>query len=471
MKIAFVHYHLKTGGVTSVLKRQISAVQGVCDTLVLTGDRASTALPCSVIEISGLGYDQPGVSPPDAEQVADRMLRALSGTWPGGCDILHVHNPTLAKNRNFLQIIKLLQQAGVNLFLQIHDFAEDGRPDLYFRAEAYPADCHYGVINARDAVFLLGSGLDRAGLHHIPNAVQGMPANDFQARQRQVLYPVRAIRRKNHGEAILLSMFFKENRRLAITQPPNSPADAASYRDWTHWVNRNRLCVDFEVGKNTDFASLLQRSCSVVTTSIAEGFGLSFLEPWTAGKLLWGRRLNHICEDFEKSGIRLDHLYDRLDIPLVWIDAAAFSRDWHAAVQRAVRSYGLPVSEEMAGCAFARMTRGEIVDFGMLSEKYQRQVLTHLIAASSDRNQLTALNPWLSCPGALPDPEAGAIIEENRRAALQHYGMPLYRIRLLKIYDQVRSHPVCQRIDKIALCTAFFDLDRFSLLKWGTYDG
>ena len=37
MKIALMHYHLKTGGVTTVIKQQIRAVRGICETLVLTG--------------------------------------------------------------------------------------------------------------------------------------------------------------------------------------------------------------------------------------------------------------------------------------------------------------------------------------------------------------------------------------------------------------------------------------------------
>jgi hypothetical protein len=158
MKIAFVHYHLKTGGVTTVLRRQIAAIQGACETLVLTGDRAANELPCKVVEIPGLGYDQPGAFPTAPDMVAERVLKALSEKWPGGCDVLHVHNPTLAKNRQFLQIIKRLQQSGVNLFLQIHDFAEDGRPHVYFEEE-YPENCHYGVINTRDAKSLLAAGL------------------------------------------------------------------------------------------------------------------------------------------------------------------------------------------------------------------------------------------------------------------------------------------------------------------------
>jgi len=468
MKIAFIHYHLKTGGVTTVLKRQIAAIQGACDALVLTGDRAATALPCKVVEIPELGYDQPDVSPPAADRVAERVLKALNGKWPGGCDVLHIHNSTLAKNRQFLQIIKRLQQSGVNLFLQIHDFAEDGRPDLYFD-EDYPTDCHYGVINARDAGILMGAGLDGSGLHHIPNAVEGISVNRCRCPKPQILYPVRALRRKNLGEAILLSMFFNNGQRLAVTQPPNSPTDTASYRDWIDWVRKNHLYVDFEVGKDTDFALLVESSESIVTTSISEGFGLAFLEPWTAGKLLWGRRIADICGDFEENGIRLDFLYDRLDVPLAWLDADAFSRGWHHSVFSAIERYGHKVAADTVNCAFARLTHDEMVDFGILSEKFQRQVLTRLIADVSVKAELISLNAWLAHPGEVVG--SSAIIENNRTAALQHYGANQYRDRLLEIYDRIVNHPVCHCIDKPALRDAFLDLDRFSLLRWGAYEG
>jgi hypothetical protein len=109
-----------------------------------------------------------------------------------------------------------------------------------------------------------------------------------------------------------------------------------------------------------------------------------------------------------------------------------------------------------------------MLDFGLLSEKFQRQVLTRLIADPSTKAKLISLNPWLSHPGAVSD--STAIIEKNQRAVLQYYGTQQYRHRLLAIYDQVVNHPVCHRIDKGALRDAFFDLDRFSLLKWGAYE-
>ena len=36
MKIAFLHYHLKTGGVTTVIRQQIEAIQKDCETLAIS---------------------------------------------------------------------------------------------------------------------------------------------------------------------------------------------------------------------------------------------------------------------------------------------------------------------------------------------------------------------------------------------------------------------------------------------------
>jgi glycosyltransferase involved in cell wall biosynthesis len=468
MKIAFLHYHLKTGGVTTVLKGQIAALQGVCDVLVLTGDRAGTVLPCDVIEIPELGYDLPGSSPPPPEIIADKVLKSLSHAWPGGCDVLHVHNPTLAKNRQFLRILKRLQQSGINLFLQIHDFSEDGRPGVYFW-EDYPANCHYGIINARDGRMLIEAGLDASGVHLIPNPILPLSIDRNRRPKPFVLYPVRAIRRKNIGEAILLSLFLKNGHHLALTQPPNSPSDLQGYHDWKAYVDNYRMKVVFEAGKAVDFSDLLGAAAWMLTTSIAEGFGFSFLEPWTVGKVLWGRRLKDICEDFEGNGVRLNHLYDRLNVPLDWFDADAFSRKWHATVLGVVDTYGHTVAPDVADRRFAGLTRGGLVDFGILNETFQRQILSRLIGDPSARLDLVSLNAWLAQPGTVSD--ASAMIEANCRAVARHYSLEKCRYRLLEIYEKVIHHPVCHRIDKRMLLDAFFDIERFSLLKWSPYDG
>lgn len=466
MKIVLIHYHLKTGGVTTVLRQQIAALRGVCDLLVLTGDRAAAKLPCPVVQLPALAYDRPGVQPPPPARIADQVLRAIRRQWPGGCDVLHIHNPILAKNRQFLQLIHLLQQAGINLFLQVHDFAEDGRPDVYFE-DAYPTDCHYGVINRRDFRILRKAGLTPDGLHLIPNAVRSIPLNGNCSAKRQVIYPVRAIRRKNLGEAVLLSLFFNRNQRLVITQPPNSPTDMASYRDWVAWVNANRLPIVFEAGKKEAFASLLSASESVITTSITEGFGLAFLEPWTAGKPLWGRRLDDICIEHEDNGVDLQSLYSRIDVPLGWIGATDYRQRWHAAVHAAANRYGHAIPAEVVSRGFHRATRGGVIDFGMLNETCQRRVLARLVTQASSRDELVGLNPRLAHADDVTD--ASTLIARNRKAIRQHHSSNRYRQQLLEVYGQVNAVPVRQRIDKGSLIESFFDLDRFALLKWEAY--
>jgi glycosyltransferase involved in cell wall biosynthesis len=468
MKIAFLHYHLKTGGVTTVLKRQVSALQGRCEILVLTGDRAGATLPCRIEEIPGIGYDRPDICLPPPKITADRVLKTLFDIWPKGCDVLHVHNPTLAKNKNFLQCIKHLQACGIRLFLQIHDFAEDGRPGVYSR-ESYPADCHYGVINGRDKRILIDAGLKVSGVHLIPNAIYPLTTGPGFFPEKLVLYPVRAIRRKNIGEAVLLSLYLEQDQYLGITQPPNSQTDIESYQDWRTFVKKNRLKIQFNIGRRYDFAALAGAASSMVTTSIAEGFGFAFLEPWTAGKVLQGRRLGNICTDFEGNGLCLNFLYDQLDVPLEWFDADGFFQGWQRTVKDTAETLGHTVAQESINHFITRRVHDGVMDFGLLNERCQRQVLSHLLSDPAAKKYLTSLNPRIIF--ADPENDMSEILENNRSVVTEHYGAENCREQLLSIYERVIHDPVHQRVDKKVLLDAFFDLDRFSLLKWGTYDG
>lgn len=463
MKVGLIHYHLKTGGVTTVLRQQIAALHGEAETLLLTGDRARAALPCPIVEIAGLGYDCPGREDVP-ERVAAEVMAAIEAHWPGGCDLLHIHNPTLAKNRRFLKIIKQLQVVGPPLLLQIHDFAEDGRPRAYF-AGTYPEDVHYAVINSRDRRFLIDAGLDPAGVHHLPNAIRPLPIEPDLLPTPQVLYPVRAIRRKNLGEAILLARFFPPGHRLAITQPPNSAADMPAYRAWKRFAAERSLNVDFEQGCKRDFGELVGGAQSIVTTSVTEGFGFAFLEPWSAGKMLWGRHLAAPCDDFTAAGVDLSALYGRIDVRLAWFDAAAFRRRWRSAVHAGARAYGFVAAPDDVDAALVRMTGREVVDFGLLSERFQREVIVRVQSEAVIRAELTELNPWIDV--VAKEHNRAQMIAANRAIVARRYGLENYRRSLLEVYEHVIGGPVFHRIDKKVLWRSFFNLDRFSLLQWG----
>ena len=61
------------------------------------------------------------------------------------------------------------------------------------------------------------------------------------------------------------------------------------------------------------------------------------------------------------------------------------------------------------------------------------------------------------------------LIEKNRKAVIRNYSLKHYRQTLLTIYARVGKTMIRQRIDKRALLAEFFDLTKFSLLKWGDY--
>ena len=242
MKIALLHYHLKPGGVTTVIRHQVEALKRDCKVLLLSSAPPASAWPVPCKTIPGIGYQDDLTQSMDPEKVAAEIQLAIQEEWKEGCDLLHVHNPTLAKNFIFLDVLKALQKKGITLFLQIHDFAEDGRPQAYFE-EDYPADCHYGVINSRDYRILLNAGLQSNGLHLLSNPIKpmGVPEKPISDSD-DILYPVRAIRRKNIGEALLLSLYFRKNQALSITLPPNSPADTIAYDGWKLFFERK--CVE-----------------------------------------------------------------------------------------------------------------------------------------------------------------------------------------------------------------------------------
>jgi len=283
------------------------------------------------------------------------------------------------------------------------------------------------------------------------------------------LYPIRAIRRKNIGEAILLSLYFKDGESLAITLPPSSPADMASYGGWKTFAAEGGLNVTFDVGLRRDFASLVHSSKYLITTSISEGFGFSFLEPWTAEKVLFGRRLPGICDDFEADGIGLDHLYSRLWVPIDWVDEIAYHRKWESALLQACSHFGFEIKKEQIDRAFGAMTREGNIDFGLLDEGFQKQVISRVLARGEDYQRVVDLNPVLLRLGDLSD--KAELVQRNRRAIDRHYNETLYRGAILSAYGEVIRDRVRHRIDKKALFPRLLDLESFSLLKWGKYAG
>jgi hypothetical protein len=470
LNLVYVHYHLKPGGVTTVLRHQVQSLPSGTPALVLSGEPPSTAFPAPVAVIEGLGYDgTPGTEKQPvavAQSIAQTIDRHFNGSEKD--TLLHIHNPTLAKNTKFLDIIRHLQKMGYPLLLQIHDFAEDGRPSAYFRDADYPADCHYCVINQRDYGLLAASGLVSEGLHYLPNCVPNDQEHGQGDDQRNfVLYPVRAIRRKNIGEALLLSLFLPADCQIYITLPPNSPADFPSYRFWQHLTQDRRLPIRFEMGLRKNFQDLLRQARHVVSTSIAEGFGFTFLEPWVAGKNLEGRLLPAICNDFSDADIRMGHLYTRVDIPLAWFGRKRLIERFQDCYRRNRRLFGHAAEMPSTQSFTAPLLKAEFIDFGLLDEPLQALVIKAVQSDPARRQRLLALNPALQRMGR--HPRSHPRIQHNRDRIIETYGQITYGSRLKTIYREAVTLPVCHRIDKSRLVKEFMQFHNFNLLKWNAY--
>ena len=214
---------------------------------------------------------------------------------------------------------------------------------------------------------------------------------------------------------------------------------------------------------------LVQSAKYMITTSISEGFGFSFLEPWMANKSLWGRKLPDICIDFESNHVNLDHLYTKMLIPLDWIGVSAFKKKWIEAYRHAFGRFGQPLIATHIRDRYEGIIEDGKIDFGILNETFQKVVITRLLSNERDKNEIIRLNP------RIVDGKNDIIAEErilnNKKAVMKYYHQKDYEKRLIDIYTKVGRHVVAHEIDKSILFSMFITHTNFSLLKWSSYRG
>jgi len=462
MKIAYLHFHLKAGGVTSVIKHQVQAVEPDNETLVISSSDKCTFCNGSAVCVPELGYDSDQEAPANALMLADKIQKAITDKWPSGCDVLHVHNPTLNKNSFLIDALNILQERGIRFFLQIHDFAEDGRPNAYYK-DPYPENAHYGVINSRDYAVLLKAGLKEQGVHYVPNQVVPFPEWEV-SNSGYILYPVRGIRRKNTGEAILLSLFSPKDHPVAVTLPPNSSWEKKIHSMWRNLIRDKRLNVHLDIGLNEDFETLVRTAYFIITTSVNEGFGFAFLEPWTALKNVFGRRIEHVCKDFEETGMIFNDFYSRILIPIDFFDMEKFCLRREELIVKFGRLFGVEPDKHRINRSSYQLSEKGLIDFGMLDEQSQKQVILNLADNEKKRNRIKAINPHLEKMRI--SKEDAEVINENRQVVVREYSRDKYRQRLLDVYNKVINVDVSHSINKKVVLESFFNPVTFCILRW-----
>ncbi|MEO0796559.1 MAG: glycosyltransferase family 4 protein [Verrucomicrobiota bacterium] len=475
MRVATVHYHLKPGGVTRVMENAFAALQGRdVEMVALTSEpyTGDAALPHTVVP--GLAYTQPNEKP-DPGALWFNMRKAARDALEGEPDIWHIHNHCLGKNTAIPQVIDRIA-AEKPVLLQVHDFAEDGRPSNYASMEKlipnlkklYPqgSQVHYGLLNSRDLSYLTDCGFASQSLHLLPNPVslnklnvEKQPLPEFSDK-RLLLYPTRAIRRKNLGEILLWAAIADEDTVLATTLSPSNPTAKPIHNRWREFAKGIGLPVRFALGEETDisFPAMMAGADAIITTSVAEGFGLAFLEPYLFDQPLVGRNIPDITSDFSKAGVELNNLYDRMLVPTSWLGEDTV----RATLEQGLRAYYAAYNRDMPGhaveIAFASMTAGERIEFGRLSEPLQEKVITRLNNDSSAREAIK--------PNVLERPSQATIIA-NRELIAEAFSLEQYGENLFNIYQKVAASEIepLSYASREQVLDQFLDPRRFNLLR------
>jgi hypothetical protein len=315
-----------------------------------------------------------------------------------------------------LAIYQLARQ-GFRIVNHCHDFPED-RPEniqrlnymlahegLSLREVLYPDRIayHFAVLNTCDYNRILENGVPPDHVHILQNPVSVKAGRKREIRddlvtrlgldgkKKIITYPVRAIRRKNIGECILLAVLFEETCQFNITQAPKNPVELPAYLRWKNFCAENKIKVKFETGDIVNHEDLIGISDFCITTSSREGFGMAFLEPWLAGTPVSGRNLACITEDLRKYKLEFPRLYDRIEV----------------------------------------RTESGKRDFRDLETGEQENLILRLLGSSREKEIILGYNQFLNSLFNDIEPE---LIRKNKLIIRKHFSVTNYGKRLFALY-------------------------------------
>lgn len=474
MKIAVVHYHLEPGGVTRVIENTLDAFeqsQRRLHFVVLSGRPYFGRKIKDISVVEGLDYSNPSQTP-DPTQLRESLEKAARDSLGSAPDLWHVHNHSLGKNPALSEAIYQLAERGHPLLLHIHDFAEDGRPRNYralsaVRNRLYPSGSHirYAALNRRDHHFLADLSSGHPAPLLLPNAIPEQahdksPCEKVDLPEQLHLYPVRAVRRKNLGELALLAAAHSD-LHFANSLGPTNPEFRPKYERWKAFSAERDLPLTFGIGENPDlsFSQVVNASQALVTTSVAEGFGLGFLEPWTFGKNLYGRNIPEVTEDFAVLGLDLGHLYSRMELPLDLLSEQEIDNRIASVLKKLYADYERPLPEKALDMAKSSICQNGKIDFGRLDEPFQ-EILVSIVADSPD---LASAIQAQSNLGKL----SNRALKANCYSVVKNFSQHTYAERLWTIYKELASskHDPVDNLDGNVLLTHFLNPARINLLR------
>ncbi len=429
MRIAVFHYHFLPGGVTQVVKASAAAavkyVSGIDEITLVSGNKMNLPELTSEIreELSRSGKSGPGINStfipetgyisemdkyPDPEDIASLLSDNFAG------DLWWVHNYHIGKNPFFTEA--LLRTAAENpeqkIVLQIHDFPEEARYgnlkqiQKYVSLPLYPTtpNIRYVTINSRDREHLIDAGIPEEMVFLLNNPVE-KPKNRSSGKDLKItgkrlntifsdsspgyltnapfmVYPVRAIRRKNILEAGLIAKCSRVPVNLVVTLPGVSKSEAG-YSCLVDECFREKLIQGISSAgiiadrNKISFPEIIEFSNLIISSSVQEGFGYLFINSLQWEKPLLARDLK-ILDDFRdifKSGGQF--FYRRVIVPMDGQKIQILRKKYTEKIGL-LKNYLNNVITDKLSQNIEHMLKDQLVDFSFLSPEMQRDFLREL---------------------------------------------------------------------------------------------
>jgi uncharacterized protein (DUF1499 family) len=135
-----------------------------------------------------------------------------------------------------------------------------------------------------------------------------------------------------------------------------------------------------------------------------------------------------------------------------------------SCIKKAGAMFKVAMDDISIKAAFEEATANKVIDFGLLNEPFQKQIISTVLSSIANQKKMMRLNPFLSNPGNVSNKDE--LIQHNMEAVFLNYNRDKYREKLIDIYTKVTRDQICQKIDKQLLASEFLALSNFSLLKW-----
>ncbi len=470
--LVIFHYHLLPGGITTVIRQGVEALsrysRRISRIRVVAGrvPEGGHAFPASqIVSLPEIDYGtERSLGGLIWKERAQRLADSLREQFGGDEAIWWIHNYHLGKNPLFTEALLRLAGAarGPRMILQPHDFPEAGRyRNLSTLARLvslplYPAGrrVRYALINTRDLRLLREAGLPESSLFLLENPVaqpvedpwtgdrKGLRALLFphaDPRDPTLLYPVRAIRRKNVLEAAMLLRLIDAPLRLIVTLPGVSKQEE-TYSSIVESAFRDGLIPgEFAAGVRRSDLRLerIAAACDLVlSTSVQEGFGYLFVQALQWGLPLLARSLETIPGPAALYDGYPARFYAGFPCPLEPSERSGLLARYHEKLKRLEKLLPRGILDGLEAKISSALAE-ESVDFSFLDAPLQER----LLLASREpgfRSALRNLNGDLA--GSL-DVLLSERPPSRAQAVEARFGLPAYAARVDSLLESFDSPP------------------------------